>query len=236
MLLIILRTIILFAATFLLLRIMGKREIGQLQPYELVIIIMISELAAVPMEDIDIPILRGLIPIFVLAALQVTLAFVSIKSERIRGLISGKPSILIKNARIDEAEMARQRYNINDLLEQLRSKNAPNIADVEYAILETSGQLSVILKSQKRAVAPGDLQISTQYEGLPTTLIIDGHIINENMSKIGLSVGWLRGELGKLGVPDTADVLFASLDTQGNLYFQVKDAAREKIKGRLASP
>lgn len=234
MILVILRTLILFSATFLVLRIMGKREIGQLQPYELVIIIMISELAAVPMENIGIPILRGIIPIFILFALQVTLAYVSMKSERARGTICGKPSVLIKNSQIDEAEMARQRYNINDLLEQLRSKNAPNIADVEFAILETSGQLSVILKSQKRPVEPEDLNVNTKYEGLPATLIIDGHIIHENLFKINLSLDWLRGELTKFGILNTEDVLFASLDTEGKLYFQVKGAAREKVKGVLA--
>lgn len=233
MVLVILRTLILFAAVFLVLRIMGKREIGQLQPYELVIIIMISELAAVPMEDIDIPIMRGLIPIFILFAMQVSLAFVSMKSERARGVICGKPSILIANSRIDETEMVRQRYNINDLLEQLRSKNAPNIADVEFAVLETSGQLSVILKSQKRPAEPGDFNLSTKYEGLPTTLIIDGHIIHENLKKIGLTVEWIRGELGNLGILSPADVLFASIDTEGKLYCQIKDAAR--VKGASAS-
>ncbi|MEN6327492.1 MAG: DUF421 domain-containing protein, partial [Syntrophomonas sp.] len=165
--LVIIRTLILYTATVVLLRIMGKRQIGQLQPYELVVIIMISELAAIPMQNTGIPIINGLIPIFILVAAEITLSHLSLKSERARGIICGKPSVLIENSKIMENELKRLRYNINDLLEQLRLKNVPDIADVEFAILETSGHLSVILKSQKRPVVPQDLNISPEYEGLP---------------------------------------------------------------------
>ena len=173
MLIVIIRTLILYAVTVLLLRVMGKRQIGQLQPYELVVIIMISELAAIPMQNTGIPLLSGLVPIFILVAAQVTLSYISLKSERARGVICGTPSIVIENSRIVEDELRRLRLNLNDLLEQLRLKNVADISDVEYAILETGGQLSVILKSEKRPVEPQDLKISPQYEGLPITLIID---------------------------------------------------------------
>ncbi|MGE5417960.1 MAG: YetF domain-containing protein [Acidobacteriota bacterium] len=231
MLLVVLRTLILFASVVLFLRMMGKRQIGQLQPYELVIVIMISELAAIPMESTNIPLLRGIIPIFVLFVAQVALAYVSLKSERARGIICGRPSILIENSKIVESELERQRYNINDLIEQLRLKNVPNIGDVEFAILETSGQVSVIPKSQKRPVEPEDLSIPTQYEGLPTTLVIDGHVIHQNLKRNELGVDWLRGELRKFGINDLRDVLFASLDTQGRIYYQLKSKADKKAKG-----
>jgi uncharacterized membrane protein YcaP (DUF421 family) len=158
MILVIIRTLILYTATVVFLRIMGKRQIGQLQPYELVVIIMISELAAVPMQNTGVPLINGLVPIFVLFASEVTLSFISLKSERARGIICGKPSILIQNSRIMEEEMRKIRYNINDLLEQLRAKDVTNIADVEYAILETSGQLSVVLKSDKETGAAQGLE------------------------------------------------------------------------------
>lgn len=224
MTLIVLRTFILFTVTLIFLRIMGKRQIGQLQPYELVIIIMISELAAIPMENTGIPLLRGIIPIFVLFTAQVALAYISLKSERARGMICGKPSVLIENSKIVESELRRIRYNINDLLEQLRSKNVANISDVEFAILETSGQLSIILKSQKRPVVPEDLNLATQYEGLPTTLVVDGQINDENLQKVNLNIDWLRTELNKFGINNIKDVLFASLDTRGNLYYQLKSS------------
>jgi uncharacterized membrane protein YcaP (DUF421 family) len=224
MLLIIIRTLILYGATVLLLRVMGKRQIGQLQPYELVVIIMISELAAIPMQNIGIPLLSGLIPIFILVAVQVLLSLVSLYSEKARGTICGKPSIVIANSRIVEEELRRLRYNLNDLLEQLRLKDVPDIGDVEYAILETSGELSVILKSEKRPLIPQDLNISPEREDLPTTLIIDGRIINENLTRVGHNTDWLRQELERAEVNDIKDVFFASLDAHGQLYWQLKSS------------
>ncbi len=226
MLLVIIRTLILYATTVLLLRVMGKRQIGQLQPYELVVIIMISELAAIPMQNTGIPLLSGLIPIFILVTAQVTLSYISLKSERARGVICGTPSIVIENSRIVEDELRRQRLNLNDLLEQLRLKNVSDISDVEYAILETSGQLSVILKSEKRPVEPQDLKISPEYEGLPITLIIDGQVINDNLKKVQLDMVWLQNELGKYGIKNIKDVFFASLDAHKQLYYQLKSSAQ----------
>jgi len=216
MLLVILRTVILFTFVVVFLRLMGKRQIGQLQPYELAIVILISELAVIPMENTSIPIMGGLIPIFVLFTAQVLLAYISLKSEKARGLICGTPSVLIENSRIVESEMRRQRYNINDLLEQLRSKNVVNLSDVEYAILETSGQ---------RPLTPEDLNIPTSYEGLPTTLIIDGFVFWDNLKRINLTEEWLMTELSKLGAKGPRDVLFSYIDTQGNLFCQKKESA-----------
>ena len=226
MLLVIIRTIILYATTVLLLRVMGKRQIGQLQPYELVVIIMISELAAIPMQNTGIPLLSGLIPIFILVAAQVTLSYISLKSERARGVICGTPSIVIENSRIVEDELRRLRLNLNDLLEQLRLKNVPDISDVEYAILETSGQLSVILKSEKRPVEPQDLKISPEYEGLPITLIIDGQVIKENLKKVDLDMIWLQKELSKYGIKNVKDVFFASLDDHKKKNYQLKTSTQ----------
>ncbi|NLB19045.1 MAG: DUF421 domain-containing protein [Syntrophomonadaceae bacterium] len=222
MLLIIIRTLILFTVVVVFLRMMGKRQIGQLQPYELVIIIMISELAAIPMENTSVPILGGLIPIFVLLTAQVSLAYLSLKSEKFRGVLCGTPSILVENSIIMEDELRRQRYNINDLLEQLRSKDVANLADVEYAILETGGQLSVILKSQKRPVSPEDLNLPTKYEGIPTTLIIDGFVFNENLRKINLDRKWLDKQLELLGINSPQEILFCYIDTCGGLFCQPK--------------
>ncbi|MHB1043500.1 MAG: YetF domain-containing protein [Eubacteriales bacterium] len=225
MLLAIIRTFILFAVVVVGLRLMGKRQIGQLQPYELVILIMLAELAAIPVESTGIPLVRGLAPILTLLVAQVALSTLSLKSDRARGVICGTPSVLIENGKLVEKEMARLRYNINDLLEQLRSKNLPNIADVEFAIVETSGHLSVIPKSQKRPVVPADMSLPTVYEGLPVTLIIDGHVFHKNLTKINLSLDWLKSELQKFGISSFKDVLFATLDTEGKLFYQVKSKA-----------
>lgn len=205
---------------------MGKRQIGQLQPFELAVAIMISELAAVPMQDTGIPLVNGIIPILTLLIAQLVLSFISLKSVKARGVICGKPSVLIENGRVIEENLRREMYTLNDLLEQLRIKDTPNIADVEFAILETNGQLSIIPKSQKRPVVPEDLQLNTPYEGLPLDLIVDGKVIVKNMEKAKLGEDWLKQQLGKFGIASLHDVLFASIDTQGNLYYQEKETKK----------
>jgi uncharacterized membrane protein YcaP (DUF421 family) len=225
MLLLIIKTIILYFIVILAMKAMGKRQIGQLQPFELVVVLIISEMAAISMQDIGVPLTSSLIPIITLMALQVMLALINLKSDKARALICGRPTILIENGRFVEEELHNTRVNINDLLEQLRSKNCYNVADVEYAILETNGHLSVLPKSQKRPLQPEDMQIQTKYEGLPTTLIIDGNINYDNLRKINLDEKWLKTELAKLGIGNIKEVFFASLDTLGNLFYQLKTAA-----------
>lgn len=222
------RAAILYLLVVIIIRIMGKHQIGQLQPYELVITILISELAAVPMQDTDIPLINGIIPILTLLFIQITLSLLSLKSETARRIICGGPSILIENGQIVQRELTRLRYSINDLLEQLRLKNLPNISDVEYAILETSGKLSVIPKSQKRPVNPEDLQIDTPYEGLPLTIIIDGTLKRDNLQKVKLDETWLLNELRNFGLTSWKQVLLATLDSSGKLFIQPIDLKKKK--------
>jgi len=222
MLIVLARTLILFAFVVLVMRIMGKRQIGELQPFELVVAIMISELAAIPMQNTGVPLVNGLVPIFVLFAAQITLSFLSIKSRKARALICGRPTLLIRNGKIIESSLRREFYSVNDLLEQLRIKNVPNVSDVEFAILETNGQLSIIPKSQKRPVVPEDINIPTVYEGMAIDLIIDGKVIQENLEKISLDEEWLKKELSGFAIRDVSNVFFASIDTTGKLYFQKK--------------
>ena len=220
MLVIFVRTLVLYTIVVIVMRMMGKRQIGQLQPYELAVAIMISELAAVPMQNTGIPLLAGIIPILTLLVAQILISFVSLKSTKARGIICGKPSILIENGKIQEANLRHEMYTLNDLLEQLRIKDTPNIADVEFAILETNGQLSIIPKSQKRPLNPDDLELTTPYEGLPLDIIIDGEINFKNLRKANLDENWLSKELAKKGVNSSKDIFFASLDNHGNLYCQ----------------
>lgn len=221
------RAIILYLLVVGVIRVMGKHQIGQLQPYELVITIMISELAAVPMQDTEIPLINGIIPILTLLFIQLTLSMISLKSSSFRKLISGGPSLLIERGVINEPELYRLRYNLTDLLEQLRLKDIPNIADVEYAILETSGKLSVIPKSQKRPVNPEDLKIATPFEGLPAILIEDGRIKTENLKKFKLTKDWLLKELEKDGIRSVSQVFLASRDSSGKMFIQRKNSFRE---------
>lgn len=228
MLVVFVRTLILFTLVVVTMRVMGKRQIGELQPFELAVAILISELAAVPMQNTGIPLVNGIIPILTLLIAQMILSFISLKSVKARGIICGKPSILIANGKIQEDQLRKEMFTLNDLLEQLRINNIPNIADVEFAILETNGQLSVIPKSQKRTVTAEDLNLSTNYEGLPLSLIIDGSVNYQNLQIANLDLPWLLNEIKKFGADKPEDVLFASLDTQGNLYCQTKSSRKGK--------
>lgn len=223
MIIVVLRTLILYALVIIALRLMGKREIGQLQPFELVVIIMISELAAIPSENVGIPLLSGIIPILVLLLTSVTLAWISLKSERARAIICGTPSILIERGKILEEELKKNRYSLTDLLEELRIKNVPNIADVEFAVLETNGQVSVFPKSQNRPTIPKDFMLKTQFEGLPLTLIMDGILNQKNLQQGNKDLIWLTNELKKQNINRVEDVFLASLDTSDTLYVQAKE-------------
>ena len=231
---IIFRTLFIYITLLIVMRVMGKREVGQLSPFDLVVAIVIAELAALPMTEQHISLIQGILPIITLMFAEVFLSWLCLKSIAARKLISGTPSIVIVNGRINEDQMRRSRYNINDLLTQLRDKGISNINDVEFAILETSGRLSVIPKSQKRQVTPEDLQIATIYEGLSVPLIIDGRVLYKNLSKTGLSQEWLICELKTRGIALAKEVLFASLDTKGQLYVSNKgkiDINQAKISG-----
>ncbi|WP_206811334.1 DUF421 domain-containing protein [Paradesulfitobacterium ferrireducens] len=225
MLIDIVRTLILYSLVVVVLRVLGKRQIGQLQPFELVVIIMISELASVPSENAGIPLISGAVPIIVLLIAELILSYINLKSEKARKILSGRPTVIIDKGKILEAEMRRMRYSLSDLLEQLRIKNSPNIADVEYAILETNGELSVILKSKKRATIPEDLKLEPAYEGLPITLVMDGNLNAENMMKARVDRAWLETEIKKLNINHIQDVFLASLDSAGKLFIQKKDEA-----------
>jgi len=218
----IVRTIILYLIIVFVLRIMGKRQIGQLQPFELVIILMISELAVIPSEDIGIPLVAGLLPVLVLLLLGLTISQITLKSEKARSIICGTPTLLINKGQLLEEELHRLRYNISDLLEQLRSKNVSNIADVEYAILETNGQLSVIPKAMKRSATPEDLKLQIPSEELAYTLVMDGVLQYKNFPKANVTMDWLQKELQKANIADYKKVLIASIDTKHQLYIQAK--------------
>ena len=217
------RTVFLYLTVLVAVRIMGKREVGQLSAFDLVVAIMIAELAAMSVEQIDLPIYFGVIPIFTLVTLEIALSWLSLKSHTLRGIVDGSPSIVIANGKIKEKELRKLRYNVSDLLGQLREKDVANIADVQYAVLETSGELSVMLKADKRPLTAADLALPVQYEGLPSPLIFDGCLHRQNLAKLRLDEGWLRKELEKYGVSSPQEVLFASLDCQGKLYVSEKE-------------
>ncbi|TDX48213.1 DUF421 domain-containing protein [Orenia marismortui] len=213
-----LRTIFIYFLTLTAMRLMGKREIGELTPFDLVVSLMIAELGIILIEDKSASISDAIIPIATLASVEIIMSYLSLKNKFIRKLINGEPTILIENGKIREEAMSKSRYTIHDLFTQLRENSIFNISDVEFAVLETSGDLTVIPKSQKRGLTPEDLGLSTEYEGLPTLLITDGVVNYKGLEAVNLDKKWLLSQLEQRGISRPQDVLLAVLETNGNIY------------------
>ena len=224
------RSIIIYVIVLIVMRLMGKREIGQMQPFELAISIMIADLASIPMSDIGIPIFNGIIPILGLLVMHLIISVLNIKSSKIREIICGKPAILIYQGRIDELKMKKERFTLNELEEKLRSNNVMDIGDVEFAILETSGDISVIQKPNKRTTTPEDFNIMPDYEGISYNLVMDGKVMNENLKKIGKNYDWLKRQTQKFQMmPEEA--LIVTINGKGSMFCQKKLTEKEmKIK------
>ena len=216
------RSIFLYIIVLIVMRLMGKREIGQLQPFELAISIMIADLATIPMADTGIPIGNGIIPILGLLVMHLLISLINIKSIKLREIICGKPRILIYRGKIQEEALIKERFTINELQERIRSQNIVNLGDVEYAILETSGQITVIEKPNKRQATPEDFGIMPEYEGIPYDLIVDGKIMKKNLKEIGKSYNWLKEEINKFGF-NPEDALVATIDGKNQIFCQKKE-------------
>ena len=217
------RAIFLYIIVLIVMRLMGKREIGQLQPFELAISIMIADLASILMADSGIPITNGIIPILGLLVMHLIISVINIKSIKAREIICGKPSILIYRGKIDEKVLKKERFTINELQERLRGNNVVNIGDVEYAILETNGQVTVIQKPNKRITTPEDFDIMPEYEGIPYDLVVDGKIMYDNLKIIEKNYEWLKKQIEKFGFkPEQA--LIVTLDGKGRIFCQKKES------------
>ena len=221
------RSIILYIIVLVVMRIMGKREIGQFQPFELAIAIMIADLASIPMTDIGIPISNGIIPIFGLLVMHIIISVLNLKSRKIKELICGKPTILIYQGKIDEKQLKKERYTVSELQEKLRSSNVMDLGDVEYAILETSGDITVIQKPDKRAATPEDFGIMPEYEGISYNLILDGKVIKENLKAINKDYAWLKKQVNKFQV-EPEEALVVSINGKGKIFCQAKEKEFEK--------
>lgn len=215
------RAIFLYIIVLIVMRAMGKREIGQLQPFELAISIMIADLASIPMTEIGIPITNGIIPILGLLIMHLIISYINLKSIKLREIICGKPRILIYRGKIDEKALKKERFTINELQERLRGKDVMNLADVEFAILETNGEITVILKPEKRGVVVEDLNINPLYEGITYDLVVDGKVMHTNLKKIGKNYKWLENQLKAFNTKPEG-VLIATIDGKDQIFCQKK--------------
>ncbi len=214
---ILIRSLLLVCFAVLAMRLMGKRQIGQLQPFELVIAIMIADLASTPMASLDIPLWHGIMPLFTTVALHQLFTLLSLKSQKLRAFFSGRPTVVISDGKIDHKALEKLCFNLNDLLEELRAGGILTPAEVGTAIMETSGKLSVFPKSQNRPLTPADVSLATGYEGIPLTLVMDGRLQKSNLPLCGKDAAWVHKHLKRLGFEHIEDVLLCYLDTDGSI-------------------
>ena len=219
------RTVILYFLLMVGLRLMGKRQIGELEPSELVLTLIISDLAAVPMQDFGIPLVNGLFPIATLLCLSMLLSFFSLKSVRFRALVCGRPTVIIREGKVLQQNMARNRFTVDELLEQLRSQGYSDLSAVKYAILETSGQVSVLPYTKASPITPQVVQMEVQDNvTLPVLLINDGHVMSANLSASGYDRTWLNRQLKDRRLTSPRQVFFMTVDEAGAVVCVAKEA------------
>jgi uncharacterized membrane protein YcaP (DUF421 family) len=210
---------------------MGKAELSKMDPFEMIILFMMAELAAIPIESLDIPLLNGAASILTLLFLQVTLSFLSTKSRKISNILNGKPSILIDGGKINLKEMKSQRITVDDLMEQLRLKNFPSPVDIDYAVLEANGDLSIIPKPDKAPLTPADMGIPASSKIMPMVLISDGQLYKNNLKALGKEESFLKKELSKAKITDFNQVFLCFYDEKRQLHvFPKGDGKQRSLK------
>lgn len=218
-----LRTIILYLLIIAGVRLMGKRQVGELEPSELVLALIIADLAAVPMQDFGIPLLSGIIPILTLLCITMVLSVLTMKSIKFRAIICGRPSIIVENGKLCQIEIKKNRLTVDELMEELRMKGITDISTIKYAILETNGQLSVLPFANQLPVTAEQMNVAPDEQGLPIVIINDGRILDHNLKTRGLNGEWLEKRLAEYRVRSAQDVYLLTVDELNRVYFVAKD-------------
>ncbi|MGN0592580.1 MAG: DUF421 domain-containing protein [Ruminococcus sp.] len=221
------RALILYAVVIFSVRLMGKRQLGELQPSELVITILISNIATLPLENVSIPLLMGILPILVLVCFEVIVSWMTLKSKRLRKLISGSPKIVIRDGKIVQKTMADLRLTVDDLLTALRSNQIFSPDEVQFAIVETTGTISVYPKAAYRTVTQEDIQLHRTSEDPPSVVVSDGVVLDKALHALGRDVSWLSKQLEAQGL--SPDRTFLAMATAQTLCVAV---AKEKGGGK----
>lgn len=218
------RTLLLYGILIAGLRLTGKRQIGQLEPIELVLMMLLSDLASVPMQDFGLPLLQGIVPIATLLAISTLLSGISMTSIRFRTWICGEPTLIIRDGIFQQTAMRRSRLTLDEVLEELRTQGVSSLADVKYAVLETGGQLSVLLRSDVQPVTPRQMGIPVDDDVfLPVIIIDNGRLIGSSMRKMGLDDQWLRTQLSAHTVHRVQDVFLMTVDRGGSVILVKKE-------------
>lgn len=221
------RTIILYLLIIVGIRLMGKRQVGELEPSELVLDLIIADLAAVPMQDFGIPLLSGILPILTIMCITTILSVLTMKSIRFRAIICGRPSIVVENGTVNQREMAKNRLTVDELNEELRMQGVTDLSTVKYAILETNGRVSVVPFANQQPVTAELMNITPEDAGLPMVIINDGRLMEKNLKARGFDEAWLEAQMKEHGARTTRDVFLLSVDEQNRVYFVLKEVGKQ---------
>ena len=216
------RAVIIYLLIMCMVRLMGKRQIGELQPSELIITILLSELVAIPMQDNNLPLFNSIIPVLVLVSIEIIISVISMKSRRFRSVMQGNSVVVIRDGVIDQNEVRQLRFTVDDLLSSLRQKDVFDLSQVQYAILETNGKLSVLLKPEYQTATPRVLDLQVQNEGMPYLVISDGRIIGDSLKESKLSLKRLKAILKAQRV-EQKDVFILTVDQNENVTLVKKE-------------
>ena len=218
------RTLILYLLATIAIRLMGKRQIGELEPSDLVITILISELATIPMQDPDIPLIAGIIPIFTLVTVEILVSYACVKSRKFHRLVNGRSAIIIQDGKLDDKKIRQLRLSIDEVVEELRINNIASVADVRCGIIEPNGQLSYVLYPHVQPVTAEMLDLSPPSTGVPFVVIADGKSVPLNLNRLQITEDDLLVYLKKKNISRISDVLLMTLDDCNNEFIQAKES------------
>lgn len=222
MVIMLIRSVIIYLCSLIVIRLMGKRQVGEMQPFEFVITLIIADLACLPMAELSVPLLHGVVPILTLLIVHFLICFLSRKFMFARYLLTGKPAIVISPKGIDYKELKLLNMTLDDLMELVRGCDVFDLSEILYAIIETNGNLCVIKKSECEPVTREDLKVKVSQNSLPMNIIMDGKLMKENIKIAGIDDRFIRGIVEQAKINDIKDVLLMTLDANGSVFIQDK--------------
>lgn len=223
------RSLILYFLVIFAVRLMGKRQLGELQPSELVITILVSNIATLPIENSDIPVIMGATPVLALVCFEVIMSWLSLKFPKLRKLVSGSPKIIIREGKVDPQVMKDLRFSVDDLLTSLRGKDVFDIGEVQYAVVETTGNMSVMKKQADDTPTKKDIGISPYPEDPPQLIVSDGRILSTSLKSLGFDTQWVTKMLDE-GHVKLSEVMIMAADRNGGCYIATKDGSKPFIR------
>jgi len=223
MAIVIARSVIVYFTLTLVMRIMGKRQLGEMELTEFVLAALIADMAAHPLQDIGIPMINGLVPILVLFCCEILISGITLRKPKLRALLFGKPSMLIRRGKLDQTELKNNRLTVDELMQELRSQSYTDISKIAYAVLETNGKLSIIPFPAHLPPTSQSLGVAADDAGYPRVVICDGRVFSHNLKSVGLDESWLKKQLKAHGASSPENVFLMTVDESGRVYYAKKE-------------